>query len=51
MIVVDTNVTSYDAEFVALAVQRNLRLITIDKAVLAAFPDVALSLTDFAAGK
>jgi predicted nucleic acid-binding protein len=46
-----SSLTSYDAEFVALVVQRNLRLITIDKGVLTAFPDVAVSLGDFAAGR
>jgi predicted nucleic acid-binding protein len=43
--------TAYDAEFVVLALQHNVRLVTLDKAILQAFPDVAINIADFAAGK
>jgi len=46
-----SGLTSYDAEFVALAIERNVRLVTLDNGILRAYPDVAVSLTDFAAGK
>jgi len=46
-----SGLTSYDAEFVALATKRNVRLVTMDAAVLKAYPDVAVSISDFAAGR
>lgn len=36
--------SAYDCEFVVLARRLNVRLVTEDKKVLAAFPDVAVSL-------
>jgi predicted nucleic acid-binding protein len=46
-----SGLTSYDAEFVALARRRNARLVTLDKAILNSCPDVAVSIEDFAAGR
>lgn len=48
---VRSGLTSYDAEFVALAIDRNLRLVTLDAQVLNAYPGVAVSLAEFSAGK
>jgi predicted nucleic acid-binding protein len=39
--------SSYDCEYVALAVALNVKLVTHDKAVLKAFPGVAVSSADF----
>lgn len=36
--------TAYDCEFVVLAKDLDVKLITLDRAVLKAFPDVARSL-------
>ena len=44
-------ITAYDAEFVALAMKRNFRLVTLDNGLLKAFPGIAISPADFAAGK
>ena len=46
-----SGLTSYDAEFVVLASQRNVRLVTLDKGILDAFPDLAVNISDFAAGE
>jgi predicted nucleic acid-binding protein len=43
--------SAYDCEFVALAQAMNVKLITTDKQVLKAFPDLAVSLADFAKKK
>lgn len=43
--------SAYDCEFVALAISFDTRLVTNDSEVLAAFPAVAVSLEDFAAGQ
>jgi len=45
-----TGVSAYDCEFVALAKDLRLRLVTADKQVLAKFPETAVSLASFAAG-
>ena len=42
--------TSYDCEFVSLAKDLNLRLVTLDKKVLRQFPDIALSPEKFLGG-
>jgi len=42
--------TAYDCEFVALAKDMNAKLLTVDKALLKAFPETALSLDEFVAG-
>jgi predicted nucleic acid-binding protein len=39
--------TAYDCEFVALAKQLDVKLVTQDKKVLREFPDIAVSLDDF----
>jgi predicted nucleic acid-binding protein len=37
----------YDSEFVALAMDLSVELITLDRAVLRAFPNTAISLSEF----
>jgi predicted nucleic acid-binding protein len=39
--------SAYDCEFVALAMDLNAPLVTVDKKILAKFPDVAISLDKF----
>ncbi len=39
--------SAYDCEFVALAKQHSVKLVTQDKKILREFPDVAVSLDDF----
>ncbi len=41
------NLSAYDCEFVALARDLNLKLITVDKKIIKGFPDWAISLEDF----
>ena len=48
---VKSGLTSYDAEFVALAQERNIRLVTQDRAILQAHPDLSINIENFAAGK
>ncbi len=43
--------TAYDCEFVALAERLAVPLVTMDRQILRAFPDVALSPRRFLAGK
>lgn len=43
--------TAYDCEYVALALDLDVPLITTDKQVLKAFPKIAMSLVDFAKRK
>lgn len=42
--------TSYDCEFVALAKDLGIRLVTADRKVVASFPETAVSISGFAAG-
>lgn len=42
--------SAYDCEFVALAMDLNAPLVTVDKKILARFPDVAISLDEFVSG-
>lgn len=42
-----SNCSAYDCEFVALAKQLSVKLVTEDKKILREFPEVALSLDDF----
>ena len=42
--------SAYDCEFVALAMDLNSPLVTVDKKILARFPDVAISLDEFVSG-
>jgi predicted nucleic acid-binding protein len=44
-----TRLSAYDAEFVALAGELSVALVTDDKAVLKAFPETALSMDGFLA--
>jgi predicted nucleic acid-binding protein len=44
-----SNCSSYDCEFVALAHQLNTKLITQDKPLLTSFPATAISIDDFLA--
>jgi predicted nucleic acid-binding protein len=39
--------TAYDCEFIALAQQLGLQLVTADKQLLDQFPDIAISLEEF----
>ena len=48
---VESRIATYDCEYAAMARQRRLRLVTNDRPMRRAFPDVAVSLEDFAAGK
>ena len=42
--------SAYDCEFVALAIQEEVKLVTSDRKVLVAFPEVAVAPKDFLAG-
>ncbi len=42
--------SAYDCEFVALAQDLNVPLVTVDRQILSQFPDVAVSLTEFTRG-
>lgn len=42
-----SRLSAYDCEFVALATVLAIPLVTVDKAVLKAFPDIALSMESF----
>jgi predicted nucleic acid-binding protein len=44
----ESRCSAYDCEFVALARELNIPLITTDKQILADFPDVARALDEFA---
>ena len=46
----ETLLSAYDCEFVALATALSVPLVTVDKAVLKAFPDRALTMGAFAPG-
>lgn len=48
---VELKLTTYDCEYVVLARMRKLRLVTADKQVLSAVPNLAVSIEDFANGK
>ncbi len=46
-LIAESECTSYDCEFVALAMQLNITLVTADKQLLKQFPNLAVSLEDF----
>lgn len=46
-IAADHSVSVYDAEYVALALARHVRLVTEDKELLRKFPETAVSIRDF----
>jgi predicted nucleic acid-binding protein len=48
---VKSSIATYDCEYVAMARQRHLKFVTNDGPAMRAFPDVAVSLEDFAAGR
>ncbi len=47
-IVSDSSCSAYDCEFVALADDLNVPLVTFDKKILREFPDIAMSPKEFA---
>jgi predicted nucleic acid-binding protein len=47
-LVATSNCTAYDCEFVALAREQGVQLVTADRQILNDFPDVAISLERFA---
>ncbi len=48
-LVFGSNCTAYDCEFVSLAEQLSIPLVTSDKKLLAAFPGMAVSMDEFVA--
>ena len=42
-----SNCTAYDCEFVALAEEQEVPLVTLDRQILHEFPDIAISLNKF----
>ena len=42
-----SNCSAYDCEFVALAKQLSIKLVTSDKKVLKAFPEIAVSIESY----
>jgi predicted nucleic acid-binding protein len=48
-LVAGSNCSAYDCEFVALAQQLRVVLVTVDKEILGNFPDVTVSLSTFVA--
>jgi predicted nucleic acid-binding protein len=48
-LVANSSCTAYDCEFVAVARQREIPLVTADRQILREFPHIAVSLADFLA--
>jgi predicted nucleic acid-binding protein len=46
-LIAESDCTAYDCEFVALARELNIQLVTADKQLLDLFPDCAISLEEF----
>jgi predicted nucleic acid-binding protein len=46
-LIVESDCTAYDCEFIALAKQLAIQLVTADKQLLNRFPDSAISLEEF----
>jgi len=47
-LVADSSCSAYDCEFVALADDLNVQLVTFDKKIVCEFPDIAISPKEFA---
>ena len=47
-LVADSSCSAYDCEFVALADDLNVQLVTFDKKIVREFPDIAISPKEFA---
>lgn len=43
----ESGCSAYDAEFISLAINKNCKLVTADKKILKAFPDVAVMARDY----
>ena len=50
MLSAESGCSAYDCEFIALAMDLNVPLVTCDKKLLTQFPQVAVSLDDFLSG-
>jgi len=46
----ESNCSAYDCEFVALAADFDIQLVTFDKKILSEFPDISIHPNDFVAG-
>lgn len=46
-LIAESDCTAYDCEFIALAKQLNIQLVTADRQLLDRFPDCAISLEEF----
>ncbi len=46
----ESNCSAYDCEFIALASDFDIQLVTFDKKILAEFPDITIHPDDFVAG-
>ena len=46
-IIKKSDLSAYDSEFVALADQNNIKLVTSDKKIVASFPKITIFLRDF----
>ena len=43
----ESDLTAYDCEYVALAMELDCKLVTMDKKIISEFPNIAVSLLDF----
>ena len=48
---ISTRVATYDCEYVVLARSLGIRVVTADREMLSAFPDSAIGIAEFAAGR
>jgi predicted nucleic acid-binding protein len=49
-LVITSTCSAYDCEFIALAKDLDVPLITVDRQILSQFPEIAVSLEKFVAG-